>query len=424
MDFNTILIRFGFDSSNFINKSVDAIETTDGFIYEAKEAYRQFICPYCNHGSLHIHSYKWIQIKLNSTINKNECLRIRRIRYLCPKCGRTHTFKLIGIDKNKSIGNFVLTAIRTEFYEMQSFTTIAKRYGISLNQVIRIFDEYTKIMPRRNLPQYMCIDEKHFEGDTDGKYCVVLSDFFSGEIIDVLENRQMPYLDEYFNRISSKERDNVKVFISDMYDGYSTIKNKYFPKAMFVIDLFHVIKLLTTAMNKIRIRTYNQHAPEGSIERHFMKTNWRFFLMDLYKIRKNEYYSRKFDLYISYEDIISRCLRLNLIFWDGYSVLQEMLHYDKYETYSEAERFIDRIISKLYVSNDELLHKVGDSYKKWKVGIINGLARNQTGRRFSNAIAENNNSHIQRVINIAYGYRNFKRFRARIMLILSYKKRR
>lgn len=99
-----------------------------------------------------------------------------------------------------------------------------------------------------------------------------------------------------------------------------------------------------------------------------------------------------------------------------------MLHYDKYETYSEAEKFVNRIISKLYASNDELLHKVADSYKKWKVGIINGLARNQTDRRYSNAIAESNNSHIQRVINVAYGYRNFKRFRARIMLILSYKK--
>lgn len=100
-----------------------------------------------------------------------------------------------------------------------------------------------------------------------------------------------------------------------------------------------------------------------------------------------------------------------------------MLHYDKYETYSEAEKFMDRIISKLILSGDELLQKVADTYKKWKVGIINGLARNQTGKRYSNAIAENNNSHIQRVINIAYGYRNFKRFRARIMLILSYKKR-
>lgn len=147
--------------------------------------------------------------------------------------------------------------------------------------------------------------------------------------------------------------------------------------------------------------------------------------MDLYKIRKNEYYSRKFDLYISYDEIILRCLKLNIVFWDdGYSILQEMLHYDKYETYSEAEKFVNRIISKLYASNNELLHKVADSYKKWKVGIINGLARNQTDRRYSNAIAESNNSHIQRVINVAYGYRNFKRFRARIMLILSYKKRK
>ena len=58
------------------------------------------------------------------------------------------------------------------------------------------------------------------------------------------------------------------------------------------------------------------------------------------------------------------------------------------------------------------------------IGIAAGLARNQTGKRYSNAIAENNNSHIQRVINIAYGYRNFKRFRARVMLILTYKNQR
>lgn len=207
-----------------------------------------------------------------------------------------------------------------------------------------------------------------------------------------------------------------------MYDGYYTIKNRFFPKAIFVVDLFHVVKLLSTELNRIRIRTYNQYALDNSIEKHFMKSNWRFFLMDLFKIRKNEYYSRKFDVYISYDEIILRCLKLNTVFWDGYNILQELLHYDKYETYSEAERFLDRIISKLIASNDELLFKVASSYKKWKVGIINGLARNQTGKRFSNAIAENNNSHIQKIINVSYGYRSFKRFRARIMLILSYKK--
>lgn len=424
MDFNTLLTRFGFNSSNFVNKGVNAIEFNEGFVYEVEEEYRLRTCPHCNNELLHIHSYKWIEIKLSSTLGIKEYLRIKRIRYKCPKCGKTHTFALEGIQRNKTISNYVETAIKNEFYEIQSFTTIAKRYDVSLNQVINIFDEFTKHVPRRPLPEYMCIDEKHFEGDSDGKYVVVISDFFTGEVIDVLENRQMPYLIRYFSAISQRERDNVKVFISDMYEGYSTVKNRYFPKAMFVIDLFHVIKLLTEVVNKLRIRTYNQRFYEECVESHFMKNNWKIFLKDQYKIRHNEYHSKKYDVYIPYGELILRCLKKDPDFWDGYNVMQELLHYDKYETYGEADNFMNRIITKLNASGNELLCKVANTYSKWKAGIINGLARNQTGRRFSNAIAENNNSHIQKVIDVAYGYRNFKRFRARIMLILTYKNQR
>ena len=424
MDFNTLLQRFGFNSSNFVNKLINTIEFENGFIYEVEEEYRIRLCPHCNNEIVHVHSYKWIEIKLSTTIGYKEYLRIKRIRYKCPKCGKTHTFSLEGIQRHKVISNFVETAIKKEFWEIQSFATIAKRYDISSMQVIKIFDGMTKIVPRRPLPEYMCIDEKHFEGDTDGKYVVVISDFFTGEVIDVLENRQMPYLNRYFSQISFKERNKVKVFISDMYEGYSTVKNRFFPKAMFVVDLFHVIKLLTNAVNKLRIRTYNQYMLEDSVERHFMKNNWRFFLMDQRKIRRNEYHSKKFDVYIPYDELIFRCVKQNMDFWDGYNVMQELYRYDKYERYGEAERFMDRIIAKLTSSGNELLCKVAESYNKWKVGIVHGLARNQTGRRFSNAIAENNNSHIQKVIDVAYGYRNFKRFRARIMLILTYKSQR
>ena len=424
MDFNTLLQRFGFNSSNFVNKLINTIEFENGFIYEVEEEYRIRLCPHCNNEIVHVHSYKWIEIKLSTTIGYKEYLRIKRIRYKCPKCGKTHTFSLEGIQRHKVISNFVETAIKKEFWEIQSFATIAKRYDISSMEVIKIFDAMTKIVPRRPLPEYMCIDEKHFEGDTDGKYIVVISDFFTGEVIDVLENRQMPYLNRYFSQISFLERNKVKVFISDMYEGYSTVKNRFFPKAMFVVDLFHVIKLLTNAVNKLRIRTYNQYMLEDSVERHFMKNNWRFFLMDQRKIRRNEYHSKKFDVYIPYDELIFRCVKQNMDFWDGYNVMQELYRYDKYERYGEAERFMDRIIAKLTSSGNELLCKVAESYNKWKVGIIHGLARNQTGRRFSNAVAENNNSHIQKVIDVAYGYRNFKRFRARIMLILTYKSQR
>ena len=58
MDYNTILIRFGFDSSNFTNKPLTMVETEYGFVYEVEEAYRQLICPHCNNNFLYIHSYK------------------------------------------------------------------------------------------------------------------------------------------------------------------------------------------------------------------------------------------------------------------------------------------------------------------------------------------------------------------------------
>ena len=180
MDFNTTLIRFGLESSNFVNKPVNIVQTDVGYIYEVEEECKKRICPLCNHQYMFIHGYKWITIKLSTTLGIKEILRIKRIRYKCSKCGKTYTFELQGIERNKTISNFVSTAIKQEFYEIQSFTTIANRYDVSLQTVINIFDEHTKIMPRRPLPKYLCIDEKHFEGDTNGKYCFVLSDFFTG----------------------------------------------------------------------------------------------------------------------------------------------------------------------------------------------------------------------------------------------------
>lgn len=419
MDFNTLLARFGFDSSNFVNKELVPIECEGGLIYEVEEKFKPRICPNCNNPVLHIHTRKFIEIKLTTTIGLKEYLRIYRIRYKCPKCGKTHTFPLEGIERNKTISKFAENAIKNEFYTIQSFSTIAKRYDVTTMQVIKIFDKYTNIVPRRPLPKYLCIDEKYFVSG-DGKYAVVLSDFFDGEVVDILQNRQMPYLYEYFSKIPPKERENVKVFISDMYDGYSTIKNKFFPNALFVVDLFHVIKLLTVAVNKLRIRAYNKYPNQDTVERHFMKTNWRYFLMDNMKIFRNEYHSKKFNVYIPFGEIILRCLKLDRDFWEGYNVMQELLHYDKYETYAEAKNFMDRIISKLNSTGNELLCKVADSFTKWEPGIINGLSKNQSGRRYSNAIAENNNSHIQKVIDVAYGFKNFKRFRARVMLVLTY----
>lgn len=430
MDFNIFLARFGLDSSNFINKVLEPIEFENGFIYEVEEQNKKRICPHCQHQFMRVHDRDIVTYKLNSTVGRTEILRVRRIRYKCPHCHKTHTFELVGLKRRTETSNLQRKQIESEFHSIQSFSDIAKRYGLSSRQVINMFDQYTeKGVNRLPLPEYLCIDEKHFENDADGSYIVILSDFLTGEIVDVIFDRRMPYLKEYFSNISLRERNKVKFFISDMYEGYSSIKDEFFKDATFVVDLFHIVKQLTEAVKRLRIRTYNQYTPEDCIERQFMKQNWKVFIMDKRKLKGFAYRSEKYHETLDYHEIILRCLKRNMSFWDGYNTLQELYHYDTYSNFTNANKFMDRIIAKLTSNGDELLTRVASTYEKWRVGIINGLIKHkdESGniyKRITNAVAESNNSHIARLINVSYGYKNFIRLRKRIMLIRTYKKRK
>lgn len=43
MDFNTILVRFGLESSNFTNKLLEVIKNGDDYFYQVEEAYKKSI---------------------------------------------------------------------------------------------------------------------------------------------------------------------------------------------------------------------------------------------------------------------------------------------------------------------------------------------------------------------------------------------
>lgn len=98
--------------------------------------------------------------------------------------------------------------------------------------------------PKIKLPIAMCIDEKHFKTE-HGKYVFVISDALNGKIIDMIESRKKEYLVKYFSKFSKEERDKVEFITSDMYEVYRDIKSMFFPKALYIIDKFHVVRLFT-----------------------------------------------------------------------------------------------------------------------------------------------------------------------------------
>lgn len=417
MDFNTFLIRFGLDPNNFVNAFVDPIITPTGFIYELVQKADIRICPHCNSNKAYVNDYDIIEIGCSYNDHIEEKLRIKRVRFKCSKCHRTFTPDLVGITPHCQITEVQRKLITADFTRKLTFAQIADKYHLSSSRIIQLFDTLVPYVPRLKMPRVLCVDEIKFSSELDQKYICVLSNFESGELVDITRNRQLPYLRDYFTSIPLKERENTLVFISDMYEAYDTICRSFFPKAIHVIDLFHVLTQLTNAVNRIRTRVMNSYAEKGSPIYNFMKAHWECFLCRLNKIPDKFYTYKKTGEMFHYDDMVFKCIKTNETLWTGYNTLQELFKYSSCSDYEDALNFIHRIVTKLQNSQDQILISVAKTYHAWRYEIANGLAKSQRVFKYTNAIAEVNNSHLKTILKAAYGYRSFDRFRKRALLI-------
>lgn len=129
-----------------------------------------------------------------------------------------------------------------------STAAIAQRFNVSDTYVHDIFTAYVDLK-RLPLPECLSIDEVYLHLDEQRKYQLVLMDFQTNQIVDILENRYQTTMDEYFYNIPIEERMNVKYLITDAYGPYFSACNKYFPNAVTVLDSFHAVQFLTNSLN-------------------------------------------------------------------------------------------------------------------------------------------------------------------------------
>jgi len=424
MDFNTLLLRLGISPDNFINKDNEPIPTSNGFIYDLEQSKDDRTCPHCHSSNVRIMGYYYTETNCSESENITDILRIKRVRFRCKECGKTFSPSIKGIERYATVSRQVKQFILNDFTKSLTFADIAKRYGLTKQRIIQIFDEKVKYVPRRLMPKILCIDEIKFSEELDQNYCCVIYDFERREIVDIIRNRRMPYLREYFSSIPLKERQNTKVFISDMYDAYSTICSQFFPSATHIIDKFHIITQLSRAVNSLRVLAMNSIKENKDDEPYynFMKSNWKLYLCRQEDIPDKRYTYMKTGEVFHYDELLFSSIKLNDKLWTGYLAFQELLHHSYYSSYEETLNFIDFLSQKLRNSKSELLNKVGDTYHRWRYEIANAFTRDAKQNRYSNAIAECINNLLKTIIKSAYGYHNFERFRKRAMMIITYSK--
>lgn len=425
MDFNILLLRLGISSENFINADSLAIPIEGGMLYEVEQSKTKRKCPYCGNKDVRISGYYYTETKCSESENFKDILRIKRVRFKCKKCGKTFSPKIDGIERYSTISNQVERFIINDFVKPLTFAEIGKRYSLEKQRIIQIFDEKIKYVPRRKMPRILCIDEIKFSEEFDQNYCCVLYDFEKKEIVDIIKNRQIAYLREYFASIPLKERENTTIFISDMYDAYSTIRSNYFPHAVHIIDKFHIVTQLTRAVNSLRVITMNsiKNNKEKVPFYNFMKSNWKCFLCRQESIPDKKYTYMKTGEIFHYDELVYASIKLNERFLKGYLSLQDLIHQSYYSTYDEILSFIEFLSKRLKDSESDLLIKVGNTFHKWRYEIANAYTRNARDNKYTNAIAECINNQLKTIIKSAYGYHNFERFRKRALLIITYSKK-
>lgn len=181
----------------------------------------------------------------------------------------------------------------------------------------------------------------------------------------------------------------------DMWDQYKYIARTYFPKAMIVVDKYHYVRQVYWALDRVRKRVQNTLKDE---ERLYFKR----YRHQLHKMKWELKPNQKQGLrkILSYSEDLYNAWQLKEIFYD----------FRKEKNPEKASRKLRIFIETAEEIRLPEYESVITAFTNWFEYIINSKRI-----EYTNAFTEGTNNKIKVLKRIGYGYRNYERFRKRIL---------
>lgn len=357
---------------------------------------REQTCPHCKAKTTKIKDYRTQLIKDIPIRFKTTLLSYKKRRYQCKECGKTFYEKAHFLPKRarktKRVTEFIVDRLKMK----QSMKDIAKDADVSVNTVLRLLPSLAVSVT--HLPEVLCIDE--FKGNTGYyKYQVSLMDVKTRKPIDIIECRYKTHLLDYFNKFSLQERKKVKYVITDLWKTYKDLAHTYFPNAKVVADKFHFVRYSTEAVDSVRKQVQDKLS---RTERKYFKHS-RKLLLSRYDNLKDDKQKEELNyILINY----SEDLRI------AYREKEEMLKIIQMTDKEKAIEYLNAWIKRNLESDIPALKSCAKTYFNWVTEIKNALKV-----PYSNGPMEGYNNKIKTLKRVAFGFRNFTHFKARILLM-------
>lgn len=378
-------------------------------IFEGYLSYKPPFCPKCGivfDDKFEKHGFITSNIKIPDISGFKSILRLHKQRYLCKHCNKAFTLTTNVVNYGCFISNNTKHKIACDLTKKRSEKDIALDNNVSSNTVERIMDSYyeTQKLYKHYIPEVLSFDEFKSVKSADGAMSFHMCDGITGHTIDIVEDRRLDNLIKYFSYYDYKARSKVKFIIIDMYSPYISLIKKMFPNAKIIIDKFHLTQLISRSLNKTRINAMKNNKKDYKK----FKKYWRLLLKSSEDLDNSKWKKwTGFKNLMTQADVVNYLINSNNILKQTYYAYQDILFALKHKDY------------KLLSSTLNTKYNNISSYMETSIEtLIEFLPfiKNTFQTSYHNGFIEGNNNFIKVIKRIAFGFRSFVRFKARIMI--------
>lgn len=422
MDYNTRIL-LGLTAKSFIPDdnwlSESIIKGVNSYIIHGKWHNPVTTCRHCQANSIVKNGFYTIKLKINDHNYRPTYLNVKCSRFKCKTCGKTTSSHCDLKERHCHLSKEVKQRILLELTKNVSRKHIAEQFGVSDMTVLRIMKSLSESYTKRkydNLPTILCIDEFKSTKYCSGSMSFICVNGETNKIFDILEDRRVSHLIDYFMKFDREERAKVQCVVMDMNSNYGKFIRLVFPNALIITDRFHIIQHMNRNFSILRVKEMNTLKKGNNSEQmkqyRRLKKYWKLLLKDSFELNSSNYtYNYLFKDLMSESTIVDKLLSYSEVLKEAYEFIQ-LLKY----SYSERDTnfFFDTLANIPKTLPDYFKSKF-KVFSRYKTEIMNAF--NTT---LSNGITEGYNNKIKVIKRVAYGYKSFNNFRLRILFIQGY----
>lgn len=225
------------------------------FISAEKESPME-VCPKCATPSTAGYDRRRTKLKDAPLRNRAVTLTITKRRFYCKTCKGPFTEPIPGVKKGRRTTERYRNSLLWACENFTDLKRVKKTYRCSSGFLYEAFYEQLELQRRKRIypwPKTIGVDEHSFRKTrrySRMKFATLITDHKRRKIFEVVEGKTFTELSIALSNI--QERENVENVIVDLCDPFKNFAKEFFPQAHIIADKFHVLRLLTPALNKRR----------------------------------------------------------------------------------------------------------------------------------------------------------------------------